>query len=351
MKISILTFSKELNNGAVLQCYALSSILQKMGHIVDVIDIQLPTLTSLPLHSRFFNLYNKFLFRSFHKKHLSNYTIKYKTVEQLLANPPKADAYIVGSDQVWNPDLTKRLDPRIYFLNFGDVNIRRISYAASFGRDSWEWNDLTDDVTKLLKRFNAVSVREESGKDICTNTFGTDCSVVCDPVFLRESYDNVCGAFDPAKQTKDLIYFKFKRDSKVDNQVAAFAVRHGLRAHCIKTRHKKKGFVHTAFMSVQEWLNAIRYADFVVSDSFHCLAFCILFHKKFLSMPAKIERAGRLYNLLQKLGLENRFCANMDELTKYMEYAYTTDIDYVEVDKKVKDFRTSALQFLEKALQ
>ena len=112
MKISILTFSKESNFGANLQCYALCKTLQNMGHQVDIIDIQLPK-KRFSWYSTLLQFPQEFLFFLFRKKYLNFFTKKYKTTAELQNGQHKSDLYIVGSDQVWNPDITKRLNPGI----------------------------------------------------------------------------------------------------------------------------------------------------------------------------------------------------------------------------------------------
>ena len=183
MKISILTFSKESNFGANLQCYALCKVLQGMGHQVDIIDIQLPKI-KFSWYTTLLQIPQDILFFLFRKKHLNYFTKKYKTADQLQKGQHKSDLYIVGSDQVWNPDITKRLAPLVYFFSFLPDDVRRISYAASFGKESWQSPTLTDKVKMLLHKFNAVGVREQTGVSICKDTFGIDARLVADPTLL-----------------------------------------------------------------------------------------------------------------------------------------------------------------------
>lgn len=108
MKISVLTFSKETNFGANLQCYALCKTLQNMGHNVDIIDFQLPPY-SMTWYSAVLRIPRLWLFRQFRKQHLNIFTRHYNSVDELEHDCPKSDLYIVGSDQVWNQGITKRL--------------------------------------------------------------------------------------------------------------------------------------------------------------------------------------------------------------------------------------------------
>ena len=345
MKISILTFSKETNFGANLQCYALCKTLQNMGHQVDIIDIQLPP-KSFSWHAILSRLPQKFLFFLFRRKHLNIFTRKYMTTAELLKGQHKSDLYIVGSDQVWNPDITCVLDPLVYFFSFLPDGVRRISYAASFGTDSWQSTDLTDEVKALLQKFNAVSVREQTGITICKETFGIDARLVADPTLLLTSYDNICGEYNPKRETNELVYFTFVRNAEEQKVIAEFSKANHLQAVALRSNRSFTGFKNRTYLSVKDWLNSIRYAKIVVTFSFHCMVFCILFHKKFVAVPAKLGRATRQEDLLKQLGLYDHFCKDTNDLYKTMEYVMKKDIDYTAIDRKIKEMREDSLDFL-----
>ena len=345
MKISILTFSKESNFGANLQCYALCKTLQNMGHQVDIIDIQLPKIT-FSWYTNLLQLPQDFLFFLFRKKHLNIFTKKYKTTTKLQEVQHKSDLYIVGSDQVWNPDITKRLDPLIYFFSFLPKGVCRVSYAASFGTGSWQSPALTGEVKRLLHKFNAVSVREQTGVAICKNTFGIDARLVADPTLLLTSYDEICGDYNPQRETNELVYFTFIRNKKEQEIIADFSMANQLQAIALRSNRAIPGFKQRLYLSVAEWLNSIRYAKLVVTNSFHCMVFCVLFHKRFVAIPAHIGRTTRQEEFLEQLGLSDHFCKETDKLYKTMEHVLNKDIDYAAIDNKIKEMRGEALAFL-----
>lgn len=348
MNISVLSFSKELNNGALLQCYALCRFLQSIGHNVNVIDIQLRSHKSFK--SRILDLYQWYLFGKFYKKHIP-YGEKMNKIEDLYGSKYlDSDLFIVGSDQVWNPDITKRLSPMVYFFNFLPDNAKRISYAASFGTDTWKWSTLKDEAKGLLQKFSYISVREKSGVDICKTSFGLDAVSVCDPTLLLENYDEICGKYDATKKNDALLYFKIIRNSKLEEEIASFAVQNGMTAHSIRDRRKKAGFKYTPYTTVSMWLNMIRYSRFVVTDSYHATVFCILFHKQFLSLPSQPDRSSRHLDLLTELGLENRFCSQEDNLCEALNFCYTTPIDYDLVEERLFFFRKQSANFLLNAI-
>ena len=345
MKISVLTFSKEINFGANLQCYALCKTLQNMGHKVDIIDIQLAPY-SMSWYSAVFRIPRLWLFRQFRKQHLNIFTRHYNSVDELKHDCPKSDLYIVGSDQVWNPGITKRLDPLVYFFSFLPVDARRISYAASFGTETWQNPELTDDVKLLLSKFEAVSVREDNAVQICKETFNVDATQVVDPTLLLLSYDEICGRYEEQKEKPELLYYTFVRDDKTKDILADFAEDNKLQAVYLCSNRKYPRFKRKLYVSVAGWLNEIRYSRIVVTSSFHCMVFCLIFHKKFVAIQGHKARSSRQKSLLNKLGLAEFFCDDTSKLEQTLKYALETDIDYKDVDRRLNLMRRDSLKFL-----
>ena len=348
MKISILTFSKESNFGANLQCYALCKTLQDMGHRVDIIDIQLPKVF-FSWYTTLLQIPQDFLFFLFRKKHLNYFTKKYKTVAELQDGQHKSDLYIVGSDQVWNPDITKRLDPLVYFFSFLSDGTHRISYAASFGTESWQSPAIKDEVKALLHKFNAVGAREQTGMAICKDTFGIEARLVVDPTLLLASYDGICGKYNPQRETNELVYFTFIRNKAEQSVITEFSKANHLQAIALRSNRSIPGFRQRIYASVSGWLNSIRYAKLVVTNSFHCMVFCILFHKKFVAVPAHTGRTTRQEGLLEQLGLSDHFCKETSDLYKTMEHVIHQDVDYAIIDMKIQKMREESLDFLREA--
>jgi polysaccharide pyruvyl transferase WcaK-like protein len=345
MKISLLTFSKESNFGANLQCYALCKTLQSIGHDVDIIDIQLHKKAA-NWHDALLQLPMKWYFSQFRRKYLNLFTRKCKTVADLQSAEHKSDLYIVGSDQVWNPDITRHLDPLVYFFSFLPDGVRRISYAASFGTESWQFSDLTEEVKMLLHKFNAVSVREQTGVSICKDTFGIDARLVVDPTLLLTSYDGICGKYNPQRETNELVYFTFIRNQAEQRIIAEFAKANNMQAMALRSNRPISGFKRRVYITVSEWLNSIRYAQLVVTNSFHCMVFCIIYHKKFVAVSAKAGRATRQEGLLEQLGLCDHFCKGTSDLCRTMEHVINKDLDYAVIDQKIKVMREESLDFL-----
>ena len=117
MTINILTFCKENNYGANLQCYALKCVLEKEGHVVSVTNFSLHH-SNLHIIARVINFIQSFYFNRFRKKYLNCFTKKIKYDEELYTSPPIADLYIVGSDQVWNYSIEGNAKPELFFFSF-----------------------------------------------------------------------------------------------------------------------------------------------------------------------------------------------------------------------------------------
>ena len=349
MKISILTFSKEDNNGANLQCYALVETLKEMGHDVDIIDIQL-SVVNYGLFNRLLHYPQHLNYVRFRKRYLNCFTKSFHDVAELTDCLPKSDLYIVGSDQVWNLDITKRLDPLIYFFSFLPSESRRMAYAASFGVSDWIWNQWTPRVSKLLAKFDAISVREIQGAEICKKTFGLKAEVVCDPTFLLPSYDHICGTYTPTRATNNIVYFKFIRSSEIEKLLLHEAKKLKLNVVKLGDFHPRVNCGFKPYYSVEGWLNNIRYAHFVLTDSFHCMVFCILFNKPFISMPGAEGRSSRMISLLKSLNLYNRFCHDVKELQDRFSVLYETPIDYASVNQKIAEMRRQGRNFLKASI-
>ncbi|SHE69631.1 Polysaccharide pyruvyl transferase [Mariniphaga anaerophila] len=343
LNIKILTFVKVNNFGAHLQLYALSKILKTMGHTVHVFNFKLKT-KKISLPGRLAQIVSTFHFYCFRKKFLPYFTKECNTPKELANATKNSDFCIVGSDQVWNAELTKN-DEHIFFFNFLPDKVKRIAYAASFGSPEWKGTDLQ--TTKaLLTKFTAISVREKSGAKICKEKFELEANVVLDPTLLIESYDELK---IKKHKTNELIYFKFLSNAKIEKDVKRIAEQLKLRPVALNANRLKKGFIYRPFPSVRGWLSSIKNAELVITDSFHCMAFAILFHRPFIVLPGHGKRYTRIINLLTELGIENRFLINPDDL--FTSKLWHSSINYKNVDANLVVLRKKSIHFLEQSLK
>ncbi len=328
-----------------MQCFALQMVLQKAGHQVEIVHIELPVgilswKGKLDYHIQ--NERNK----RFRKKYYSKVTRVYHFAEQLRRNPPVADVYIVGSDQVWNPFITQKFGPEAFFLDFVPQGCRKVAYAASFGASAWTslGTERDEEIRKLVSQFDAVSVRELDGVEICTRAFGRqDAVAVIDPVFLLEDYSSIIGSGNPTMQQVicyPLCFNEVTRDVFLqisgDMNLKPISFSRSIRGKGVKIRF---------FSSISKWLKTISRSQIVVTNSFHCMAFCILFHRKFIVTPPHPGRESRMLSMLSQLGIEDRYVESLSDFQKRKMQLYR-EIDYKAVDEKLNLLRRKSMDYL-----
>ena len=335
MKIRTITCHDVNNYGASLQALALQTYLTSLGHDVKIIDY-LPKysipynlwkvhpsshLYTLSKYSHIVKLFcaarryfqirptfgRKRAFQEFNKKFLL-LTRHYSTYSELAQDPPEADLYIAGSDQIWRTNMDNGKDPS-YYLQFGDFRTRRISYAASFGLPS-----ITDGLDFLVRTylsvFNALSVREKSGLSIL-DELGVQGTIVVDPVFLltnTEWQDLLEIKERKIKEPYLLIYDLNHGCMNEEKRCHAinYAKAHGLKIVAINdVRNTSYAQININDGSPVDFVNLIRHAEYVISDSFHATAFCTIMHTPFCVYFNR-PQAVRIWDFLSILGLEYR---------------------------------------------
>jgi len=334
MNIGIVTFYSANNYGAVLQCYALAETLKSLGsNSVSIID--------LPLHTKPNSwrsaLRNKVLSQSF-----SAFRSDFLPV--VVAKEEKKSLYVFGSDQVWNPQITKN-NTGLFWGDWVDSSIPKISYAASFGLSSWNFPEYTGLAKKQLKTYKAVGVRESTGVDICKGEFSIDAEQVIDPTLLLTDYRVV---FKKRAPEKNLVCYIFGKNEKNLEELKLLAFKVDLKPVLLNDLRWRKGIKSVPFPTVSTWLSYLESGQMILTDSFHCMVFSIIFRKDFIAIPAIPERAGRMLSLLSGLGLESRFFNNISEARK--SDVITQSIDYELVHSKLNALRKLSLDFLQRSL-
>lgn len=348
MKIALLTIWHECNYGAELQAYATVKILQNLGHKVEMIDIRLSDCRKGNINQKIFNIvcgitpgYRKFI--NFWKKYIP-VTRRYNSIDKLQKRPPVADVYLVGSDQVWNPELTKEFS-LLYFLNFGDNNIKRVSFASSFGTTTWKYPELRNQIQQLLNRFSYITCREMSGVTLLKEVFDIHSTNVADPTLVLGDYVDLVPSY---KQKSTLVYYPLGTDESLEIFAMKLAKELSLTPIKNNARTILPGGLEWNRTGIEEWVRNIAEAKFVVTRSFHGLVFSILFHRQFAIVASPNGRNSRITDLLQLLGLSERFYNNFETL--YSAKPWEEQIIYDEVDKKVAQLRAYSISELKLAL-
>ncbi len=382
MKIGILTFWWSNDNyGQLLQCYALQKYLRDMGHEAFLIRYKkssdVISLNKRSFFTRIIKLFNpkKVLkaaayriqkkallieqkknnrcFDDFREKYIAQSEIDYASYSELCRNPPKADVYIAGSDQIWNFTGHSIDEVRncvhAMFLDFG--NASKFSYAAS-----WVMTSLTqeyiDEIKPLLADFKYVSVREKKGIDLCGDCGRGDAECVCDPTFLLnpDIYRSLYRENPIRKVSKPflLLYMLNKDMNEYDfdiQTVYKFASQRNLEVIYVTGNggfDKRKKF----YATIPEWLWLIDNADYVVTNSFHCSVFSLFFKTKFAVVPLSGSCIGmntRFDTLFSDYGVQPRYIADSD--------FSALDLPAQTIRGKVSEKFLLALQSVEKQIE
>lgn len=310
MKIGIVTQPLLNNYGGVLQNYALQNVLTDFGHRVVTIDFQYKStpfwkylLSWMKTIVLFFISGRKRQFAKLKKQEcrlpcFDSFVLQYikktqmvKRFAQLKGGEKKFDVIIAGSDQVWRP----RYSPDICaaFLNFVKGGEKRLSYAASFGVDEWEFTPKQTKIcAELAKKFDAISVRENSGVDLCKKHLGVDATCVLDPTLLlkKEDYLQLCQDV-PINANRFMAVYVLNLNDSVKATYEKIAKEKNLEVKYFAADAK-------ATLSVPEWLAMFRDASYVVTDSFHGTVFSIIFEKEFKCIYNEARGAARFESLL-----------------------------------------------------
>lgn len=381
MKIAIVTLIGEFNYGNLLQSFALQTILQRLGHDVCILNRRdnYPNLKLLFLRvlSFFNSLLSRYLLK---KKNLlivnpfaENYSVKNRTdcsnlrsfaTEYLNRTKPLRssdemveyaqkvliDAYVVGSDQVWREEYTQSIEEM--FLSFlkDSCSAKRIAYAASFGtNDAPISSNKLSECANLLKRFDAVSVREKSAMEMCKTLFKVESVHVLDPTMLLTvaDYKVIFEKADVSKSPGTLLTYILDENEDIINKIAQFAHNHSFVQFSVNALEKVESLSYTFRLpSIASWLRGFYDAEFVITDSFHACAFSIVFNKPFVCLGNKWRGNVRLHSLLQMFGLENRLVNDLNEFG-----IGQTGIDWVRVNSVLEKKRRESVNFLIEALK
>ena len=380
MKLGIVTLPFNWNYGGILQNFALQWTLKQMGHeplTLNRIDkVKVPLKQKVILLGKRFLL--KFVFRrdislrswpkeeelNIIKQHTDRFIKEHIDTTEVITNEKKLndidkfnfEAVIVGSDQVWRPKYSPRIEN--HFLDFINEKskVKRISFAASFGTDEWEYSPKqTEHCSKLAKQFDSLSVREDSGVKLCKDNLKVDAQVTLDPTLLvpKEEYIKLVEKDKIDKLPGTLFNYVLDSTSEKNEVITKISNKLGLDAFSSTASQSffkvgKKRINECIFPPVTRWLRAFMDAEFVVTDSFHGTAFSIIFNKQFVALGNTKRGLTRFKSILKIFNLENRL---LDENNLHQfEEVIDNKIDYEKVNKTLNEERSNSMEFLRKSL-
>lgn len=377
MKIDIITFHFVPNQGAVLQCFASKKFLERQGHEVKIIDYR-PDYHTV----RYDKVKNPFKYAAWYwRKHAKkrllirvriyvqsvvraiimnikqpdagkldefekfvhknlSLTERYTSLNQLKENPPIADAYISGSDQLWNPELLNQEYDNAYFLDFGKEDTARVSYAVSMGKiqDSMSLKKLKG----CCENLTAISLREYDKEAI--NAIGHDVHICIDPTLLLNAEDYEAAESKVKENAPYIFVYGFENTAGIHDALEVAKGKYACKVingcpHRIKlgdSAQKLRDYGPDRFLTL------VKNAECVVTNSFHGTAFSIIYHKDFITVTHS-TRGGRMTSLLYHLGLTSRLwgCENFD---------FSGTPNFEEVEKRRTVLRKYSCEFLLEAI-
>ena len=355
MKVGIISLAPGHNFGGILQLYALQEFLIKHGHEVIVFDRQ-RNISDENIGSLAYNfICRKLLYRninSFVKKHL-RITNPIRSDQQLKKLAADCDAVIVGSDQVWRLSMVKKIETN-FFLDFVPEQCTKIAYSASFGTNKWEGTDaMTNRIIPLIKRFKAISIRESDGIDICHNIFNVDAIQTLDPVLLHSTDFYINHLLQKKGQINDsgLFYYFLANSPLHKKAIDSIAKTLNLRPYTVnydwKFKIGKFEFSHCPLPNL--WVDAIRKSKFVITDSFHGVAFSILFRKPFIVVSNALGGMSRIESILSTFHLQSRL-VNFEQIQDLSSNELLT-IDFNQLMEILSIEKKKSMQFIFSTLQ
>lgn len=372
MKVALFIFRFGPSHGSILQTYALTRTLEKMGHKVTIIDRQKPVSLNdfylclrrvvkgllngrLSLHDFYLGSFSQHVMKNLNKflsTELCPQTITIKTDKDLQKiGKGDFDAFIVGSDQTWRPKYVYNIYN--YFLDFvpKERDVKRIAYAVSFGTSEWEYSPDQELKCKVLaSRFDGVSVREEDGVRLCKEFLDIDSIHVLDPTLLLKEIDYLRLISGREKCDDKYLGFNFLDFSTKKMEMVShvsYFMDLPVRQINSMTENPAASAHDRVAPSIEEWLCGIANSQFVIVDSFHATVFAIIFHKEFISIGNERRGLSRFKSLLKITGLEDRLVYENESLK---EERFFSKINWDEVDSKLANYRDLSLSFLQELL-
>lgn len=374
-RIGLFTYHFSDNFGAVLQAYALRKWFIDQGHDAHFVNYHPRYVEEggdfiKPFNPQYWRMNLKILylklshaksiffgnkeqarrFSAFRQDMLGVEGQRLEHLEDLKDLGLRYRMIVCGSDQIWNPSEQKGLDPA-YFLNFsGNQTPWRISYAASFGRNTLP-SVYYSEAAQLLNNLSSISVREKSGIDIVNDVCQRSATLVPDPTFLHDSYNELLKF--SSETTEGHVFCYALRTGNGIREVANAVARHInapiISPYNVHRRWREIG--ETVYPGPADWLKLVANSQFVVTNSFHGTVFAVLFQRPFIvvGLPgAKKDMNERAKNLLAQLGLSHRFVDGdtLDGLQNCLE----TPIDWPNVTERRKAMQLAGHTFLKDKL-
>lgn len=385
-KIGIVSCYFQKNYGSMLQAYATQQVIKKLGYQAETIRIEgiakeirnaklkyyMKQLTDWTVVKGKLGFVKRFFFKKMDKEFKENVTVRDKKFNEFkntkyelspIYNSKKEiskychnySSVLVGSDQLWLPS---NIDADYYTLNFVPEDINKIAYATSFGVSALperQWSF----ASKFLNRINYVSVREEGGQKIVKEVAHRDVPVVCDPTLLFTK-DEWLKYFPNKRIYKEKYIFCYFLGNNPEQREFADKIRKITGYKIVSLLHMDEyiksdiDFPDYAPYNIgpEEFVNLIRNAEFILTDSFHGTVFSVLNGRRFFTFRrfkegSVLSTNSRMHSLFNLLDLHERFITADEDVQK----ALNLEIDYEKVWNRIDKYRQKSYEYLIKALE
>lgn len=368
MKVDIITRHSVPNYGSLLQSYATQKVIEDMGFETEIInytryDERYKNLVNSLIKGKKWN--KNFIMRLFYKViQTPNYARMYKkfenfrnsflketlreygSIEELKKNPPIADVYCSGSDQIWGKIGTADYD-EAYFLQFvNDRNKKCIAYSSSFGKKDID-EILKNKLNELLKNYKEIMVREDTAKKILNEHGFENVKQVLDPTFLldREKWSELANKAKK-KYNGYILVYQLHDNKEFDRYAKQFSKKTGLKLLRVSPSiyHIIRSGKLIYLPNQYDFLALFKNAEYILTDSFHATVFSIIFNKKFVDiLPG--NTSTRIISILELVGLNDRILKN------YTDFSFIDKkINFEECNKIIKKEREKSIELLKKAI-
>lgn len=374
MKVGILTLPLWNNYGGILQAYALRLTVERLGHNAVLVDVKRDSLDTRSralkqvkrwIKSKVLRINNQPYYPNTNElRYISSKTREFVErkivpssghipISYLSSYAKELDAIVVGSDQVWRPEYCPSLE--VYFLNFAEKGLRKISYSASLGTNDWRFSaEQTSQCVRLLRDFYSVSVRESSAVGLIKQHMNVDVTQVCDPTLLLEvsDYLRVAGIPDSQSSGGDGV-FCYVLDPKEPRMQGLKEIGKQMDSDMFyimpKTFDKdyQKSRKDYVFQPIESWIKAFYKCDFVITDSFHGCLFSIIFNKPFIAIANTDRGRTRFESLLAIFDLEERLFSNVKDIDLSI---LNEPLDWKKINEIRENEKKKGFQFLTDSL-
>lgn len=337
------------NYGSVLNGYAVYKTLKSLGLSVLMIHKH----NALENDWEIFNTHSEKFVKTFYPEDEVSPIIPFDKLKELNS---KCDMFLTGSDQIWNYGINKTFD-FVFMLNFADDSKKKISFGTSFGhsKDGTPADQLPK-IRNLIRRYDAVSLREKSGVDICRDVYGINAQEVVEPVFCmtRQEYIEIAEKSELNIETPYIVTYILDPTPAKREAIQYYEKISGMKAINVldgdpRVYDRNKDILNLpntmGKIGAEDLMKLYSNASLVITDSFHGTAFAIIFNKPFLSVCNLRRGSVRFVELLNKFDLSDRLASDPDNIPKDIRFFDT--IDYSKINKTIEAERKASISWLQ----